>query len=184
MTARITPFEMSDYDAAVSLWRDAEGVVLGAADDRDAIARFLAHNDGLSFVARRDGRLVGAALCGCDGRRADEPPVAARYEAQPIVVRQEARDRVAIVGGAEDDALRVAPEAHRGVVVGHLKRRDASGHRRAPSPVNRRRAPPARTIPRYRDPAPPSTFGPAREPLRSSRPGSPPRSGRAPGTAS
>ncbi|HVI95703.1 MAG TPA: GNAT family N-acetyltransferase [Anaeromyxobacter sp.] len=69
MTARITPFEMSDYDAAVSLWRDAEGVVLGAADDRDAIARFLAHNDGLSFVARRDGRLVGAALCGCDGRR-------------------------------------------------------------------------------------------------------------------
>ena len=69
MTARITPFEMSDYDAAVSLWRDAEGVVLGAADDRDAIARFLAHNDGLSFVARRYGRLVGAALCGCDGRR-------------------------------------------------------------------------------------------------------------------
>jgi len=69
MTARITPFEMSDYDAAASLWRDAEGIVLGAADDRDAIARFLVHNDGLSFVARREGRLVGAALCGCDGRR-------------------------------------------------------------------------------------------------------------------
>jgi putative acetyltransferase len=69
MTVRITPFEMSDYDAAVSLWRDAEGVVLGAADERDAIARFLTHNDGLSFVARSDGRLLGAALCGSDGRR-------------------------------------------------------------------------------------------------------------------
>jgi putative acetyltransferase len=69
MTVRITPFEMSDYDAAVSLWRDAEGVMLGAADERDAIARFLAHNDGLSFAARSDGRLVGAALCGSDGRR-------------------------------------------------------------------------------------------------------------------
>ena len=69
MNVRITPFEMSDYDAAVSLWSDAEGVVLGSADDRDAIARFLAHNGGLSFVARHDGRLVGAALCGSDGRR-------------------------------------------------------------------------------------------------------------------
>ncbi|HSD22523.1 MAG TPA: GNAT family N-acetyltransferase [Anaeromyxobacter sp.] len=69
MTLRITPFQMSDYDAAVELWRSAEGVVLGRADERDAVARFLAHNDGLSFVARGEGRLAGAVLCGSDGRR-------------------------------------------------------------------------------------------------------------------
>jgi N-acetylglutamate synthase len=68
-TFRITPFDLSDYDAAVGLWRAAEGVMLGRSDERDAIARFLAHNPGLSFVARRDGTLVGAALCGSDGRR-------------------------------------------------------------------------------------------------------------------
>jgi putative acetyltransferase len=69
MTVRITPFQMTDYDAAVELWRSAEGVVLGSADERDAVARFLAHNDGLSFVARREGRVSGAVLCGTDGRR-------------------------------------------------------------------------------------------------------------------
>jgi ribosomal protein S18 acetylase RimI-like enzyme len=69
MTVRITPFQMSDYDAAVELWRSAEGVVLGRADERDAVARFLSHNDGLSFVARSEGRLAGAVLCGTDGRR-------------------------------------------------------------------------------------------------------------------
>lgn len=69
MTLRITPFQMSDYDAAVELWRSAEGVVLARADEREAVARFLAHNDGLSFVARAEGRLAGAVLCGTDGRR-------------------------------------------------------------------------------------------------------------------
>jgi ribosomal protein S18 acetylase RimI-like enzyme len=68
-TIRITPFELTDYDAAVALWRESEGIVLGRADERDAIARFLAHNAGLSFVARHEGALVGAALCGSDGRR-------------------------------------------------------------------------------------------------------------------
>lgn len=68
-TFRITPFDLSDYDAAVALWRASEGIVLGRSDERDAIARFLAHNPGLSFVARRDGALAGAALCGSDGRR-------------------------------------------------------------------------------------------------------------------
>jgi N-acetylglutamate synthase len=68
-TFRITPFDLADYDAAVALWRASEGIVLGRADERDAIARFLAHNPGLSFVARRDGAFVGAALCGSDGRR-------------------------------------------------------------------------------------------------------------------
>ena len=33
------------------------------------MARFLARNPGLSFVAEEEGRIVGAVLCGNDGRR-------------------------------------------------------------------------------------------------------------------
>jgi putative acetyltransferase len=69
VNARIVPFEITDYDDAVALWRGSEGILLGAADERDAIARYLARNDRMSHVARKDGRLVGAVLCGTDGRR-------------------------------------------------------------------------------------------------------------------
>jgi putative acetyltransferase len=69
VNARIVPFEITDYDDAVALWRSTEGILLGAADERDAIARYLARNDRMSHVARKDGRLVGAVLCGTDGRR-------------------------------------------------------------------------------------------------------------------
>lgn len=69
MNARIVPFEITDYDDAIALWRSSEGILLGAADERDAIARYLARNDRMSHVARREGRLVGAVLCGTDGRR-------------------------------------------------------------------------------------------------------------------
>jgi ribosomal protein S18 acetylase RimI-like enzyme len=52
----------------MNLWRVAEGVRLGPLDDRDRFMRFLERNPGLS-VAVRDGRtLVGAVLCGHDGR--------------------------------------------------------------------------------------------------------------------
>ena len=38
-------------------------------DYKDAIDHCLDHNPGLSFVARDDKKLVGAVLCGHDGRR-------------------------------------------------------------------------------------------------------------------
>ena len=42
---------------------------LGRWDEAEPIARFLERNPGLSVVAEADGQLVGAALCGHDGRR-------------------------------------------------------------------------------------------------------------------
>jgi len=61
---------IEDYDAVVSLWEAAEGVHIGAGDDRGTIARYLERNPGLSRVAVcGDGRIVGAVLCGHDGRR-------------------------------------------------------------------------------------------------------------------
>ena len=62
-------FSPTDYDEVMVLWSHTEGLTLRDADSREAIARYLARNPGLSFVAREDGRLVGAVLAGTDGRR-------------------------------------------------------------------------------------------------------------------
>ena len=66
---RIRPMTADDYDAVIALWRVTEGIGLSGADERDAIAAFLARNPGLSRVAVRGGALLGAVMCGHDGRR-------------------------------------------------------------------------------------------------------------------
>lgn len=58
-----------DFDAVLALWRQTEGVGLNESDTRPAITAYLARNPGLSFVARGDEAIVGAVLCGHDGRR-------------------------------------------------------------------------------------------------------------------
>ncbi len=65
----VREFEIDDFDEAISLWRLTEGIGLGDSDTRQGIASFLERNPGTSFVAILDGRLVGAVLCGHDGRR-------------------------------------------------------------------------------------------------------------------
>ena len=62
-------FRIEDFDAVVALWRRTEGVGLNESDTRRAIAAFLRRNPRLSFVAEKDGRIIGAVLCGHDGRR-------------------------------------------------------------------------------------------------------------------
>lgn len=69
MSIEIREMNITDYDEAIALWRASEGVGLSTADTREAIARYLARNPGMSFVGHQDGRLVGAVLCGHDGRR-------------------------------------------------------------------------------------------------------------------
>jgi N-acetylglutamate synthase len=60
---------MAHFDDVTRLWQAAEGIGLDQSDSRPAIRRYLARNRGLSFVARRGTQLVGAVLCGHDGRR-------------------------------------------------------------------------------------------------------------------
>lgn len=70
MSAATREMVASDYAGAMRLWEEAEGVGLSSADTPEAIARYLARNPGMSFVAISDGgELVGAVLCGHDGRR-------------------------------------------------------------------------------------------------------------------
>jgi ribosomal protein S18 acetylase RimI-like enzyme len=66
---RIDPFTLDHHEAAMALWQRTAGVVLRDADGREAITAFLARNPGLSFVAVSEAGLVGAVLCGHDGRR-------------------------------------------------------------------------------------------------------------------
>lgn len=62
-------FVIADYDGAVALWRSVEGVEICEGDGRDQVRGYLARNPGLSQVAEADGEIVGALLCGHDGRR-------------------------------------------------------------------------------------------------------------------
>jgi putative acetyltransferase len=69
MAVEIREMLSADYDDAVSLWQESQGVSLSGTDSREGIAAFLARNPGLSLVAHSEGLLIGAVLCGHDGRR-------------------------------------------------------------------------------------------------------------------
>jgi ribosomal protein S18 acetylase RimI-like enzyme len=59
----------ADYDAVLALWQSSEGIGLNESDTREAIAAYLVRNPGFSLVAEVKGVIVGALLCGHDGRR-------------------------------------------------------------------------------------------------------------------
>jgi putative acetyltransferase len=65
----ISVMTIKDYSEAYNLWKASEGIGLSDADTRQSIQRYLKRNPGMSFVARVDGKLVGAVLSGTDGRR-------------------------------------------------------------------------------------------------------------------
>jgi N-acetylglutamate synthase len=68
----ISEMIIGDYDEVLALWQSCgdEGVCVDEdVDSRKAIAAYLKRHDGMSFVAREKGQLVGAVLCGTDGRR-------------------------------------------------------------------------------------------------------------------
>jgi len=60
---------IEDYDEVRALWEVSDGIQVSDIDSSASIARFLGRNAGLSFVAHENDQLVGAVLCGHDGRR-------------------------------------------------------------------------------------------------------------------
>jgi ribosomal protein S18 acetylase RimI-like enzyme len=65
----ITELAIDDYQEVLVLWESTLGIGLSAADGRPAIERYLERNPGMSFIAREGATVVGAVLCGHDGRR-------------------------------------------------------------------------------------------------------------------
>lgn len=71
MEIKIRPMTMKDYDEVYALWMTIKGFGIRSIDDsREGTARFLKRNPTTSIVAEADGKLVGAILCGHDGRTA------------------------------------------------------------------------------------------------------------------
>lgn len=67
---KIREMTIEDYDNVYALWKTIQGFGIRSVDDsREGIERFLKWNPGLSVVAEEDGTIVGAILCGSDGRR-------------------------------------------------------------------------------------------------------------------
>jgi N-acetylglutamate synthase len=62
-------FLIDDYGAVVELWKRVAGLEIAEGDDREGVAQFLVRNSELSRVATDGSTMVGAALCGHDGRR-------------------------------------------------------------------------------------------------------------------
>lgn len=61
---------INDYDEVKALWMTIKGFAIRSIDDSyEGVERFLKRNPNTSVVAVFDGKVVGAILCGHDGRR-------------------------------------------------------------------------------------------------------------------
>lgn len=75
MNMRIFAMSPDDLPEALELWRRTAGIGLNESDTLPRLADYLQRNPGLSRVARADASgdaravLMGAVLCGYDGRR-------------------------------------------------------------------------------------------------------------------
>ena len=66
----VRSMQIEDYDQVYALWMTIHGFSIRTIDDsREGVERFLKRNPGISVVAEMDGSVVGAILCGHDGRR-------------------------------------------------------------------------------------------------------------------
>ena len=69
-TPVIRVMEPGDYDRVYDLWMSCKNMGFNNLDDsREGITKYLKRNPSTSFVAERDGRIVGVILAGHDGRR-------------------------------------------------------------------------------------------------------------------
>ncbi|NWD77266.1 GNAT family N-acetyltransferase [Pseudomonas gingeri] len=66
---QIRAMTLDDYEAVIGLMRNTPGIVVRDADSREATARYLERNPGMSFVAKVDEHFVGCIMSGHDGRR-------------------------------------------------------------------------------------------------------------------
>jgi len=70
MSILIRAMSADDYASVAELWRRTEGIGLNESDTEQAIIAYLSRNPGMSAVGQlQDGEVVGAILCGHDGRR-------------------------------------------------------------------------------------------------------------------
>jgi putative acetyltransferase len=82
MNCSISQFTIESYDDVYSLWQNTEGIGLSECDTKEGISTYLERNPGMSFIAEVNGEIVGAVLCGHDGRRGYVHHLAVRKDFQ------------------------------------------------------------------------------------------------------
>jgi ribosomal protein S18 acetylase RimI-like enzyme len=65
----IIEYKLEHFDQVLEMLQQTSGVTIREADSREATGRYLERNPGLNFLAECDGRIIGCAMCGHDGRR-------------------------------------------------------------------------------------------------------------------
>jgi len=65
----IRPMTLDDHAPVIQLMKATPGVTIREADSREATARYLTRNPGLSQVALIGAEVVGCIMAGHDGRR-------------------------------------------------------------------------------------------------------------------
>ena len=66
----VRQMKIEDYDQVYALWTKIRGFGIRSVDDsKEGVARFLRRNPDTSVVAVEEDQIVGAILCGHDGRR-------------------------------------------------------------------------------------------------------------------
>ncbi len=70
MQYTIREMVIEDYPKVYELWMSIKGFGIRSIDDsKEGVGRFIKRNPTTSIVAEADGKVVGAILCGHDGRR-------------------------------------------------------------------------------------------------------------------
>lgn len=66
----IRAMKEEDYSGVYRLWKTIKGFGIRSMDDsKEGVERFIRRNPTTSVVAEAEGEIVGAILCGHDGRR-------------------------------------------------------------------------------------------------------------------
>jgi len=66
----IREMKITDYEGVYALWKTIKGFGIRSMDDsKEGVERFIKRNPTTSIVAQADGKIIGAILCGHDGRR-------------------------------------------------------------------------------------------------------------------
>ena len=107
---------MKDYDEVFALWSKIKGFAMRSIDDSYiGVERFLKRNPNTSVVAIEDDKIVGAILCGHDGRRGClyhvcvDPDYRLRGIGQAMVVKcmqalkEEQISKVSLIAFSEND---------------------------------------------------------------------------------
>lgn len=70
MNIVIREMKLADYEGVYALWKTIKGFGIRSMDDsKEGVERFIKRNPTTSIVAESEGKIIGAILCGHDGRR-------------------------------------------------------------------------------------------------------------------